>query len=159
MPINKTLLVAITTLAAAGVLGAGFVRAQNASDDPAQDLKQTVAKHIGFKGRLKEMHVDHLAQQATDLGISVDDLKEALESDKPFYQIAAERGVTYDELQQKHADRVKERLNDMVKVGFMTQAQADEQFISWQERQDAMPFFGAHGMGPMGMAQEMMMGF
>ena len=96
---------------------------------------------------------DRLSSMATLLGMSVTDLQTALNSGKEFYQIAAEHSITYDQVQAKQQDTYKAKLDDMVKVGYISQAQADTFLKNWQTQAATSPmgfgFGGGHGRGMM----------
>lgn len=95
-----------------------------------------------------ERHAQRLADKAAKLGMTSAELQAAIDSGKPMYQIAAEHGVTYaTEKVQRLAD-LKTRLDDMVKVKYLTQAEADEAYKAAQDN----PMvgmgrgFGGHGL-------------
>lgn len=92
-----------------------------------------------------------LNEMASLLGMTPTDLQNALQSGKPFYQIAAEHGVTYDKLQAQRETQFKARLDDMVKVGYLTQAEANTMLQQYQTQAQQMPMggmgFGHHGFG------------
>lgn len=87
----------------------------------------------------------HLEEMATELGLTTAQLQTELQSGKEFYQIATAQGLTFAELKAKRTEEVKARLADMVKVGFMTQAEADEQLKLHEERASSMPMLGMGG--------------
>ncbi len=150
---HKSKLVLATVLAGSiGLAGLGVARAQSTADTPVISSATPVvtaddsgSSSVPLPPRAE--HLQHrLEDQAADLGISADDLKAELASGKPFYQIAAEHGVTYDDLKAKQLEQRKTRLDDMVKVGFLTQAQAD---AAYQQAQSTI-FIGGFGPGPHG---------
>ncbi|MFA6553040.1 MAG: hypothetical protein WCT27_01285 [Patescibacteria group bacterium] len=101
--------------------------------------------HNGLGGR----HQERLEEQATLFNMSVEDLEKEIEAGKPMYQVAAEHGVTYDTMKSHRLSEFKTRLDDMVKVGYMSQAQADEiyQNAQAQPMMDGLGFgSGKHGM-------------
>lgn len=87
----------------------------------------------------------HLNEMAKQLGMTTADLQAALQSGKEFYQIAAEHGLTYSKLMATREAEMKTRFQDMVKVGFMTQAEADAALKNWQEKSAEMPMMGLGG--------------
>lgn len=72
-----------------------------------------------------KMRGEHLGDMATKFGMTETELKRAIDSGKPIYQIAAEHGVTYAKEQAERMATLKTQLDDMVKVKYMTQAEAD----------------------------------
>lgn len=76
--------------------------------------------------------------EAQLLGISVDDVKNAWAQGKTIIQIAQERGITKEQLQQKIKDmktrQLKAQLQVLVDKGVITQSQADQrlQYIAGQ---------------------------
>lgn len=96
----------------------------------------------------------HNDQRLTDMaklfGMSTTELQTALQSGKEFYQIAAEHGVTYDTVQANAETTYKAKLDDMVKVGYVTQAEADAFLKHWQTRAAEDPMIGFGLGGPRG---------
>jgi hypothetical protein len=70
-------------------------------------------------------HGQPLADMAAKFNMTEADLQKALDAGTPMYQIAAEHGVTYGTEQAQRLSDLKTRLDDMVKVKYMTQAEAD----------------------------------
>lgn len=68
--------------------------------------------------------------EATLLGISIDDVKNGWAQGKSMLQIAADHGITKDQLKQKIKDgrmqQIKVQLQALVEKGIITQAQADQ---------------------------------
>lgn len=75
-------------------------------------------------------------QQATMLGISVDEVKAAWAQGKTIKQLAKERGISMDQLHAKmkdlHLSKLKARLDTLVSKGVITQAQADKRYQTLQ---------------------------
>ncbi len=92
-------------------------------------------------------HQQKLAAMAELLGITSDQLQTELQSGKEFYQIAAEHGVTYDKLKANQDSVYKARLDDMVKVGYLTQAEADAAYAQYQAQVQQAPVGGMMGFG------------
>ncbi len=69
---------------------------------------------------------DMITDHAEALGMTTTDLQTALDSGKTFQQIATEKGITAELLQQKLQAIHKTRLDAQVAAGTITQAQADE---------------------------------
>lgn len=67
--------------------------------------------------------------EATLIGISVDDMKAGWAQGKTLQQIATDHGITADQLKQKMVDartaQMKANLQTLVAKGVITQAQAD----------------------------------
>jgi len=87
-------------------------------------------------------------KEASLLGITVEDVKNAWAEGKTLQQIAQEHGITQDELKQKIADAQKQQLSDYLKNlvdnGVITQAQADKRLQFLQSQTQKM---GKHGHG------------
>ncbi len=94
-----------------------------------------------------DRHQQRLDAMANLLGITSSQLQTELESGKQFYQIAAEHGITYDKLKADKDTRVKARLDDMVKVGYLTQAEADAAYQQYQTQAQQTPLGGTMGFG------------
>ncbi len=71
---------------------------------------------------------------ATALGVSVDDLRAALRSDKSLADVAAEKSIPKDKLIGDLVKAAETRLDDAVKAGRLTQAQADQRKADLQDR-------------------------
>ncbi|MBI5467435.1 MAG: hypothetical protein HY975_04465 [Candidatus Kerfeldbacteria bacterium] len=123
-------------LASLGLIGTSMVRAETTTNTSTTTTATTMA----------DRHQAHFADLAEQLGVTTDQLQTEMDSGKEFYQIAAAHGVTYAELKASRETDMKARLADMVKVGFLTQAEADSQLKLYQERADEGLFLG----GPMG---------
>lgn len=108
----------------------------NSSSAPSTLAPPMMGRHGGPK----------LDELAAELGITTTQLQTELDSGKEFYQIAAEHGLTYDKLKAQHDAKVKARLDEMVKVEFLTQAEAEQQWSTYQTKSPDMPMFGM-GMG------------
>jgi len=140
--------IGIMMLAAAGIWAANAVQAET-TNTSAEQASTTTSAPGGRHGK-------NLDEMATLLGLTTAQLQTELNGGKEFYQIAAEHGVTYDKLQANRTERHKARLDDMVKVGFLTQAQADTMLKNYQDQAATMPMmgmgmgggFGGHGPGP-----------
>lgn len=135
-------------LGALGLAGAAYLHGQSQRADAATTVVATEeAAPVLASDAIPAMHFRHHGDKPDEaaklFGITTDDLRKELQSGKPFYQIAAEHGVTYDKLREQRKVDLKTRLDDMVKVGFMTQAQADE--ILNKADEAPMLGFGHHG--------------
>lgn len=127
---------------------------QSTVDMPVSSVTTTAATTIPAMPMAAHHH-QRLNETAELFGITADELTSALQSGKEFYQIAAEHGVTFDKLKANREQEVKARLDDMVKVGYLTQEQADKQWKLFQEREEEMPMmmgmgghhFRGHGFG------------
>lgn len=155
MHINK--LLPIIVLAGAAILTTiGIVRAQTPDTVPAVDTEVSTSPSATVTATESttpttpttplERHQAMFEERAKLLNMSADDLKSELESGKPFYQIAAEHGVTYDTLKANRLSDIKTKLDDMVKVGFMTQDEANQIYAQAQSQPmiDGIGF--GHGM-------------
>ncbi|MFH0804921.1 MAG: hypothetical protein V1916_01865 [Patescibacteria group bacterium] len=100
-----------------------------------------------------DRHQERLTEMAALLGITTDQLQTELNSGKEFYQIATVHGVTYDQLVANRDAEYKARLDDMVKVGFLTPDEATTMYQQFQTQAQQMPMFGmgfghhGHGFG------------
>lgn len=133
-PVMALALLGATTVSAHGMYGFG-------QQDPAAAAQR---------------QQDMFTQEATLLGVSVDDVKNAWAKGESFQQLAQEKGITQDQLQQKMADVRKQQMADQLKAlvdkGVITQAQADSrlQFMQQQKMSKTGKGFGrgrGHGIG------------
>lgn len=94
--------------------------------------------------------------QASLLGLSVDDVKAAWASGKDLKTLAKEKGISLDTIKQKmQAQRLanqKTMLATLVTKGVITQAQADQRlaFMSTQTAKGGVNKHGGRGFGMMG---------
>ena len=89
----------------------------------------------------------NLSDMASILGISTTQLQTELQGGKQFYQIAAEHGVSYDKLKASAEAAYKTKLDDMVKVGYLTQTEANTFLQQWQTQAATSPMVGFNGPG------------
>ena len=129
--VKRSKLILVTVLAGSmGLTVLGIARAQSADSNSAAvtpvDSAITTSTSTAAPSMIgPEMgHLARLQQEAQLFNMTVDDLIKAVESGKPMYQIAAEHGVTYDQVKAKALSNLKTRLDDMVKVGYLTQTEA-----------------------------------
>jgi hypothetical protein len=117
---SKTTLFAYTLLPVAGF---GLLGASIAS---AHGLFGTTLTPDQIATRQQTM----FQNEATLLGLSIDDVKSAWAQGKTLQQLATDHGITADQLQQKMKDaraaQLKTKLQTLVDKGIITQAQADQ---------------------------------
>lgn len=114
----------VTVLAGSlGLAALGIARAQGTNTNAATGTTATTT--IENKEWRGGRHGARMTDQATFFKMTVADLQKELDAGKPMYQIAAEHGVTYATEKQQRLTELKTRLDDMVKVKYMTQAEAD----------------------------------
>ena len=93
---------------------------------------------------------DMFQQQANLLGASVDEVKNAWAQGKTMQQLATEKGISAEQLQQKMQDaakaKMKEHLQTLVSQGVITQAQADQRQTFMEQKMQNGKFGGKHGM-------------
>jgi len=94
-----------------------------------------------------------LKNKADALGITVDELQTLLNSGKKLIDIAAEKGLTQEQLCQKAQTQMQTKIQAMVSAGILTQAQADR-WKTWAENKQEgngncmyQGFFGTRAMG------------
>ncbi len=75
-------------------------------------------------------HSEMFAHKSAILGINLDEIKNAWAEGKSFETLAAEKGITREQMQERmkqtHEARMKEHLKALVDKGVITQAQADK---------------------------------
>jgi len=128
------------------LLGAGVASAHGLFGFGSQATPEQIA----------QAQTNRFTQEASLLGISVDDVKNAWAKGETLQQLATEHGITTGQLQQKLKDaalqRMKDNLQTLVTQGVITQAQADArlQFMQTQSQNNSSKGFGHRGMGMMG---------
>ena len=73
-----------------------------------------------------------LEQKAKILKLSVEELKQKMESGLRFFEIAEQQGISHDELYKKMRIQKKERLQKMVEAGLITEKQMKER-LKWMD--------------------------
>lgn len=116
--------VALATLLAGGAVSAHGFGGFMPKGDPQQmatQWEEKISEHAGF------------------LGISVDEMKAKWAEGKNLQQIAAEKGITQQQLQEKmkaaRETQEKEWLQTLVTQGKITQAQADARLQVMKQKQ------------------------
>jgi hypothetical protein len=112
--------------------------------------------------QIAENQQTRFQNEANLLGISVDEVKNAWAAGKNMRDLAAEKGVSQDQLHTKMLElqkqQMKSQLSTLVNKGVITQAQADlrSQFIDQMSSNTSTKSgrgfgrgFGRHGMGMM----------
>lgn len=121
------LLVVTTMVGSLGLAGLGISRAHAADATSTVDTATTATTTTTTTPTRERgpNHADRLADMATEFNMSTADLQKELDAGKEMYQIAAEHGVTFATQKAQHLTELKAKLDDMVKVKYMTQAEAD----------------------------------
>ena len=111
-------------------------------------LAVNVASAHGFLGGFGTLSPDEIAArqqtlfqtEAQILDISVDELKNAWAAGKTFQQIAQDKGVSQEQLQERfkaaRMQHMKTQLQVLVDKGVITQAQADLRLQFMQQRME-----------------------
>lgn len=103
----------------------------------------------GDGGWMFDYHDQMITALASALGMSVDDLNKEFQSGKTLAQIAEEKGISADKLQEAMLKAQGDVMAQAVKDGKLTQAQAD-QMLEWMKQNPGMGWgFGFAG-GPYG---------
>lgn len=89
--------------------------------------------------QIVQMQTTRFEEQASLLGVSVDDVKNAWASGKTMQDLAKEKGISETDLQAKikaqREAQMKTHLQAMVSAGTITQAQADQRLTFMQNNQ------------------------
>jgi predicted trehalose synthase len=125
------------------------------------------ASAMGFPG-MNTLSSDEIASrqaqmfqsQASLIGVSLDEVKNAWAEGKNFMTLAKEKGITEEQLQAKmmteRLAKMKEHLQALVTKGVITQAQADKRLSVMQTKSSQKEEGGRGGRGGM---HDMMKGF
>lgn len=101
-------------------------------------LGVNIASAHGWFGPMWNESLDDIASrhqamfqnQAQILGIGLDEIKNGWAQGKTLWEIAKDKGITQEQLQQKMKDaqmaKMKEQLKTLVDKGIITQTQADQ---------------------------------
>jgi len=99
-----------------------------------------------------QRYSDQMTQQATVLGISVEEMKSYWSQGKTLWDIAQEKGISDTDLQARlkaqKEEQLKKSLQVLVDKGFITQAQADARLKFTKDAVGKFPTgkTGRHGM-------------
>jgi len=102
------------------------------------------------------VHTQMFAQQATLIGVSVDEVKTAWANGTSFKELAKQKGITEEvlktKMQEAHKAQMKAHLQTLVSKGVITQAQADARIATMEKMkaENKGKKGKGHGMG-MGM--------
>jgi hypothetical protein len=94
------------------------------------------------------LHDGMMTVYAQKLGISVDDLNARLAKGETMAQIAFSTGLTADQFSTLMTDARSQAIDQAVKAGTLTQAQAD-----WMNQRGAGGMLGGRGRGTSGAGQ------
>jgi uncharacterized protein YidB (DUF937 family) len=152
---NKTVLSLVIVVVVAIALGtASFVYAQS-STPPAAVPGNGYGDGMGGRGTCGGMmgenaemgtqdgllHDEMIAAYAEKLGISVDDLNNRVTNGETMAQIAFSKGLSVDQFRPLMAEARAQAVDQAVKNGTLTQAQAD-----WMKQRGAGMANGGRGM-------------
>ena len=149
---NKTLLSIVIVAVVAIALGtAGFVYAQASTPQtpvPGSGYGQGMMGVNASGTQDGFLHDEMIAVYAQKLGISVEDLNARLAKGETMAQIASSKGLTADQFTALMADARSQAIDQAVKNGTLTQAQAD-----WMKQRGAGMTAGGRGMRGTGMGR------
>lgn len=124
--------------AAYGFMGPGMMFGQGQS---------SAGPNAAAGGWMYAYHGQMETALAGALNMSVDDLNKELQSGKTIGQIAQEKGLTQQQLQDAMLKAQGDILAQAVKDGNLTQAQAD-QILAWLKQNPGMGWGMGYRMGP-----------
>lgn len=139
MKFNKKYLLAIPALAIAGVVVAGSVSAAGPGMGGGKGMGMGGPMHGGFGGGIgdPDKFVEHLTQEASVLGITLDEMKAYWAQGKTVQDIATDKGLTQEQLKVKMEAAAEAKatanLKALVDKGVITQAQADSRATIMKE--------------------------
>lgn len=124
----------------------GIARAQTTTTAVDSAVTTNAATSTGTPPMMRGGHRgpggSMLDDQAKKFNMTTAELQTELQAGKPMYQIAAEHGVTYAAEQAQRLTDLKTRLDDMVKVKYMTQAEADAAYQNAKDNPQIGPGVG-----------------
>jgi len=89
----------------------------------------------GTFGKQGYGYTQMLEIKAEVLGITVEELQKELQSGKTMLDIAEEKNITSEQLHERILEAQKERLQELVKSGVLTQEQANVRIQIMEQRQ------------------------
>lgn len=90
------------------------------------------------KEALRPSREEILQHQAEILGISVEELQAQLDEGTTFRELAEEKGLTQEQLQEARKAHMTEHLNSLVAEGVITQEQADQHLEMMEKKMEHM---------------------
>lgn len=145
MNINKKYLWAtVPALALVGLVTASSVSAAGLGMMGARGGFGSMGGHSGMGMGIgnPDNFVERLTAEASMLGISVDEMKTYWSQGKGVKEIAAEKGITSEQLKTKMQTaaetKVRAELKTLVDKGIITQAQADARFTTMKAMKEKM---------------------
>ena len=114
--------------------------------------------------QIATMHTQMFQEQATLIGVTVDEVETAWANGTSFKELAKQKGITEEVLKAKmkanHEAQMKAHLQTLVDKGVITKAQADARIATMQKMADKMKDKKGKGFGhKMGMGGGMGFGF
>lgn len=139
---KKYLLATVPAMALVGLMAASSVSAANPQMGPGGFGGRGMS--LGFHHGIgdPDRFVERLTSEASMLGISVDEMKNYWSQGKGVKEIAAEKGITEEQLKTKlqvaAETKVKTELKTLVDKGVITQAQADARLAAMKAMKEKM---------------------
>ena len=145
---KKLFAYAVIPATALALLGAGLVSAHGFGFGMSNLTPQQIAQN----------QTDRFTQEATLLGVTVDEVKAAWAKGQTLEELATSKGITADQLKTKMQElrqtQMKAQLQTLVDQGVITQDQMNQRlsFMQTQAANNKGRGFGRHmgGMGMMG---------
>ncbi|OQA07967.1 MAG: hypothetical protein BWY65_01674 [Firmicutes bacterium ADurb.Bin373] len=126
---------------------------QEQADKMAEMSTDGICGGFGFPGGKGGPGGRGLGQNLDDMagifGMTADELKAEMDAGKKFDEIAADQGLTMEQVQEKMKEARKAKIQQKVADGTITQAQADEMLQRLEQGQKGEGF-GGHGRCPGG---------
>jgi hypothetical protein len=137
-----------TSLKKVGAFGALSIAALGVMSTSAMGLGGMMGKNLS-PDEIVNRQTSMFTEQASLIGATIDEVKNAWAEGKDITTLATEKGVTKEQLQARmkvaHEAKMKAQLAILVNKGVITQAQADKRFAAMQSK-TAIKKGGKHGM-------------
>ena len=148
---KKTLTYTLLAASIFALAGIGIASANGGLDGFKLRSQQMLEKGIVTQeqvdekmARIQAHHTAVFEERASVLGLSAEELKAKLAEGKTCPEIAEEQGIDPEQLRQQmgelRLEHAKERLDQMVVDGKITQEQADERYEQIKEHPERKPF-------------------
>ena len=123
---KKTILIVALVVLALGALGVGVAFAQGPVPGGRGQMTLAPGASAGVGGNGYGWMHDYVEQAlAAKLGLTEEQVEDALAAGKPMYQIALDNGIKQEDLSTFMNDVHKDAFAQAVKAGVVTQEQAD----------------------------------
>ena len=143
---------AIAASVAGGAVGGALLFTPSLSGAQESTTTTAAPDSTAPSSEARPFKADHLESAAEAIGITVDELRTAIEGGKTIAQVAEDEGKDVDDVVAALVKAASDKLDAAVAAGTITEAQATERKADLEEHMTALvngerPAFGGRGPG------------